>query len=820
MGIVRLAKSLRILKILEEYGSREEDMANRINGNRVYMDFVSIVYKIQDDIRKELNYLLFTFYLIVYGLDSKFEFNYYDELVKKYLDHILIPSEITSEFIVKFKEELTVEKINELIYLDVIAFITDMINNKLIDVEYILIAFDGIPSFGKIIEQRQRRYMGHVYELFSKYIYAKDTQVNTDKPNIEDLRKIYDQNQIKIDVKSAIEYVYSMYDDYRLKNDIQDSTNTEVEIKNKSHGEGEKILIDKVYDDFEKYGNNKSYVFYSPDGDSVILCLNTYIQKKIENFTVVKTFFSNPTNQFNNKSQYIRMKSLYERINYLVNVYSGKKLRDDENYQDSIARDFIFMMNFFGNDFIHNVPTLDISTNIVNLLFIYAEYISVPNNYSILNKSIDKVFINYKSLQIFMRKLADHEHLLILDTYMARVDNANKYQKVFGKIFTMKHILDYCDYITNVKQKMYNELVKKNNYKINDIVSALKIMLDNMENEITLSGIKYSEIFVKLELKYGKLSLNDYALNIQKDINYLLMNNPKYLFHIRTRRPKNENEIVENISEIEMELIKNNIPINFDELRESNKLKSFMFDYENIRGNLPHEMMITTKNDIDLYMLEWKAGKWQNILNSKSFELGFDYRKQQAKNFDKEMKRYQYEVLKLSDTKLDKLLLNYCRTLSWITDYYINSRYETTKNYISTWGLTYDRSPFITMIANYLETNDFNQLKFIFKDIFKRSLVKTTGYISKAQHKLYIYPHDSDKLKRLYDIIDPKFRKTFPDMELYVSKSMERYYSNNDDEEPFFDCRMISYFSKCIFESRQLNYKDLRSINVNLIENK
>jgi 5'-3' exonuclease len=817
MGIVRLAKSLRILKILEEYESRDEDIGNKITGNRVYMDFVSIVYRIQEDIRKELNYLLFTFYLIIYGHDSKMEFNYYDELVNKYSDHIKIPKKITSKYILEFKKILNEEKINELIYLDVINFISDMVNNKLVGVEYILIAFDGIPSYGKIIEQRQRRYMRKVYDLFSTYIYSKDVQIKNDKPDIKDIRKIYDTNQIKIDIKSAIEYVYSMYDNFRLKNDLQDSTNTTVEIKNKSHGEGEKILIDKLHNDFKKYGNNKSYVFYSPDGDSVILCLNTYIQLKIDNLTVIKTFFSNPTKQFNNKSQYIKIKSLYERIVYLVNVYSGKKIKGGENLNDSIVRDFIFMMNFFGNDFIHQVPTMDIGTNIINLLFIYAEFISTPNNYSILNISNNKVFINYKSLQIFIKKLAHYEKYLILDTYLARVDNANKYQKTFGRIFTLEHIIKYCKFITGQKQKFYNDLVKNKNYEINDIVSGLNVMMDNLENKITLSGIKYSEIFIKLELKGGKTSLNDYAINIKKDINYLLMNNPKYLFHIRTRKPKFENVMFDNIEEIEKELINNSIPINFDELHDSDNHRSFMFDYENIRGHLPHEMMITTKNDIDLYMLEWKAGKWKNILNSKSFELGYDHRTQKSKDFNSEIKRYQYEVLKLSDTKLDKLLLNYCRTLSWITDYYMNSNYKTTKNYISTWGLTYDRSPFITMLSNYLESNDFNQLKFIFKDIFKRSLVKISEYISKDHHKLYIYPHDTDKLKRIHNNIDPKYRKAFPDIDYYVSKSMERYYSNNDDEEAFFDCRMISYFSKCIFESRQLNYKDLRSINMNLI---
>ena len=64
MGIVRLAKSLKLLNSLTEYGSREADLKNKLDGNRVYMDFVSIVYRIQEAVARELNYILFSFLLI------------------------------------------------------------------------------------------------------------------------------------------------------------------------------------------------------------------------------------------------------------------------------------------------------------------------------------------------------------------------------------------------------------------------------------------------------------------------------------------------------------------------------------------------------------------------------------------------------------------------------------------------------------------------------------------------------------------------------------------------------------------------------------
>src|SRR5438445_12313253 len=85
MGIVRLAKCLRLLNSLVEYETRAEDIRNKLTGNRVYMDFVSIVYKIQTNVANELNYMLFSFILIKMNLLNTLELTskkFYDMLQK------------------------------------------------------------------------------------------------------------------------------------------------------------------------------------------------------------------------------------------------------------------------------------------------------------------------------------------------------------------------------------------------------------------------------------------------------------------------------------------------------------------------------------------------------------------------------------------------------------------------------------------------------------------------------------------------------------------------------------------------------------------
>jgi hypothetical protein len=176
-----------------------------------------------------------------------------------------------------------------------------------------------------------------IFDKFKNYIIQNNSKNTNNKiTNIYDIRKLYDDMYVKINIKSAIEYVYSQYNNNKLKNDIHNNTyqkiqkDIEVKIVNRKHGEGEKILIDMLYDDYKEYGDKKSYTFYSPDGDSVILCLNTYVQLKIERLTVIKTYLLNPSKDHNNQSQYIDIKDMYDNIISIIENYC-KTINNNKN---------------------------------------------------------------------------------------------------------------------------------------------------------------------------------------------------------------------------------------------------------------------------------------------------------------------------------------------------------------------------------------------------------------------------------------------------------------------------------------------------------
>lgn len=866
MGIVRLAKCLRMLNSLTEFSSREMDIKNKISGNRVYMDFVSIVYKIQTNVATDLNYLLFCFILSSTGLlnttelmSEKFLF-----MLKKYkqslqtqeiIDLVTVlhknvdsknydlDGSITTtkehlqrltndSFISHFKDSIRAENtMNQYIYHSVVDFIVDMLVNKLVNVEYVLIAFDGIPSFGKIQEQRQRRYMRYTFIEFQKLIAAKyvselkeETSNLVLTPDLKGARMMYDVDHFQVDIRSAIDYVYSKYHSADLQKDItthvldgrknEDSDkkiHLEVEVIDRPYGEGEKILMDKLIHDYQTYHDDKTYVFYSPDGDSVILCLYIYIKTKVKALTVVKAYTTEPSDRHNEQTQYVDSKTLYNNIVLTVEKFAKEKY-DLQEDMDNICTDFIMMINFFGNDFIHQIPTMEISATIMDLLYIYSKYIR-DHQYitQIVNQQVQ---LNYQSLKDFLIELAEFEQFMMLDTYMIDVDEKNKILKYFGNVFPCRYLLDYRDSVTELKTEIHSKITNGTT-NIETIRQIVSDGVDTMNKKGTVTGKKYGEIWMRIEIK----NIGDYAGKIVADPDFLLARFPRFVHNLRSKRNRDEKEIRQTVDKLEENLIHANKSIDLEEIFGSNdkKIRDFAFDYGNIRVLVPHNQMLTTDQDIDLYLLEWKSGKWMNIMNAFSFEIGYDWRKGKPKKIEYEMKRYQYDMLELNNTNMNRMVGDWLRTFSWMCDYYMNTDDQNTNTEISTWSFNYDRSPFMSHIAGFLVNSQINDMRSIMKGFYKRSLVEFDQYLKSDKHRFYIYPQPSDIVAK----IDEKHKINFPDMLNYVAQTInltsDAKNSYIDKKNRVFDCRMCPYFSKCIFKSKHMTFKELMGFDIDSV---
>jgi hypothetical protein len=216
-----------------------------------------------------------------------------------------------------------------------------------------------------------------------------------------------------------------------------------------------------------------------------------------------------------------------------------------------------------------------------------------------------------------------------------------------------------------------------------------------------------------------------------------------------------------------------------------------------------------------------------NALNAYPCELGYDWKTHTIKTIDAEMKRYQYEMLGLNNTQTQNLVGYYLKTLFWITDYYMNtySNQMNTNDMISTWSYNFPRAPFINHINLFFSNNDNIESAKLLKNTYKRSLVPISQYIGSDKHQLYIYPQSDEVLASLPE----KYKINFPDMKNYVDstfKTMEHVKNGQENQENqknqknqdnAFDCRNCPYFSKCLFKSKNLSYKELMGLDLNVI---
>ncbi len=753
MGIIRFAKSLRLLNSIDEYDNRADDIKNKISGNRVYMDFVSIIYLIQESVRMELNYLLYSFMLINAKKLNKKEYDdpklikminkyYNDELIggTNFIDLMEEIKKINESYINTFKK-FSRDNINNFIYRDVVAFINDMLNNKITDTKYVLIAFDGIPSFAKIEEQRHRRYMRAALSEFEKSIFKIDSS--------DALRNEYDRDHFIIDIRSAIDYIYFKSANGTLKIDIESkSPQSVIEIINEAYGEGEKILMDRLLHDSAQPQNiNSSYIFYSPDGDSVILCLYIYILRKINTFTVIKTYKLSPTDDHNNQSQYVDIKKLYHNIPLALSKYSTIRVDTlDASQKDAIARDYIFMMSFFGNDFIHQIPTMEISCTTMDLMYVYANFIADINNAYLLKEENNKIKINVPSFIHFIKVLSEYEQCMMMDTYLLETEYRSRIFKTFGSVCPFRYLMDYIEKVKPIREHYYKH-------------KSVPVMND-LEKISTMSGKTYADIFTKNEL------------------NGNILKKPRFIYDVKIKDNKG-NEIYKLVS-------------------KDAESKDESFDLQTIRTVIPHNQMPITKKDIDLYLLEWKAGKWRKLLKAYPYDFGYDYNNKKIISVRDEMKRYETKFLHNPNKhQLKQMVTSYLEGLSWIVDYYMNKTNFESSSVISTWSYVYDRSLFITHIADVLSDLTINQVEKIMDNVYDRSSVPTKDYLTSDQHKFYIYPQ--------INLNNKNMEKVFPNIKNYVDKVM-----TNQDHP--FDCRLCPYFSKCIFRSKHLTFKQLMDL--------
>lgn len=327
------------------------------------------------------------------------------------------------KFISEWEDEKKLEDVMFERIVNYFDYIIGIVNprNKLV------ISVDGVAPQAKSNQQRLRRFKSYedkVLEknndrldvLFSKELHDKNEWLNTKiTPGTEFMERLHTRLKKYINnMKCKYEVVYSSYH---------------------TPGEGEH----KIMEDIRKEENkNKVCCIYGLDADLIFLSIatqrdNMYLLRETTVFGRPKNTIDfengNPETDVEQELQYLSI----DKIKYYLFDLVLKKMKDFKFdmkkiklSQQQFCDDFTFFCYFLGNDFLQNIPSLDISTGGLDICInVYINIYKKLNEPLILDngKRINNAFL--KNFIFSLSRKEEYYFSKILPDFLQR----NKYIK-------------------------------------------------------------------------------------------------------------------------------------------------------------------------------------------------------------------------------------------------------------------------------------------------------------------------------------------------------------------------------------------------------
>ena len=317
-----------------------------------------------------------------------------------------------------YGDKLDVEKLeNKMIkrILNYIDYLIGMVNPQ----KEVFISVDGIAPMAKMSQQRKRRYKSisdNVLRDNIKNKFNKETTTvwnnTTITPGTKFMEKLHKKikeymthNRIKLNIK----YTYSSY---------------------RTVGEGEH----KILQDIKSKKNNKDdvYVIYGLDADLIFLALAS---KKDKIYLLREETFFRSVNHFDKEEIIDIVKDVAEDLNYVsidetarcinqeFKMLINKKLDFDElegefKYDDinvqniDFIDDFIVICYFLGNDFLPNIPSIEIKNDGIDFLLdkYVNTFLTLQTGITYVDKKDnDNVCINGTFFDLYIETIANCE---------------------------------------------------------------------------------------------------------------------------------------------------------------------------------------------------------------------------------------------------------------------------------------------------------------------------------------------------------------------------------------------------------------------------
>ena len=278
----------------------------------------------------------------------------------------------------------------------------------------IFIAVDGVAPIAKINQQRKRRY---------KSVIDKEYQDNLNKKYKIHKNNVWSNIVITPGTKFMI----------KLDNALQNYCKSNTKIIYSSYnecGEGEHKIIRYIKNNntSSKINNTIRHVIYGLDADLIFLAMSAsckeneiFLLRELQHLKNVKTEITDDVSE----------PLCYLSIENVINTYNDyilDKLEENEYIDDldltkkyDFSKDFIILCFLLGNDFIPNLPSINIRINgIEYLMEAYSKMFIYMKSYIY---DVDKKEINWNNFKMIFNYLSDIE-----DDYFVEILPKHKYR--------------------------------------------------------------------------------------------------------------------------------------------------------------------------------------------------------------------------------------------------------------------------------------------------------------------------------------------------------------------------------------------------------
>jgi len=501
---------------------------NRVVSKYILIDISFILYNCYIEVENDINLILKYIYALSCTDYNEIIKKLEKELEKDHWKNIKVPldgetqDEISDNFI-KFLTDNDNKYFFDLLSNYTCNKLQDILEN-LFELKFttdVILFFDSIPSYSKILEQRKRRIKNYLESQNRKEYYVKYfTDLENDNVQENDIEydyfnwmkkkfncnKIIDSNSVF--VKHLKEYIID---------NVKISNNVKIDVDKEDFGEAD-------YKIFKYISSNKlddNITILSCDSDLVYQLMLQQYNYNYLNRNINLGLFKFYVNSF----EYCQYFNANKILDYISTNYVETNLIKEKKNND-FTLDFLFILNFFGNDFLPSSLELGPEISFNYLIKTYYQVFGKSGNSIVIPEySNDKLLYNldFNNLKLWLveiSKVSSYTKIVLLRyfkvpyniTFIITEKLGLNLEEVRDKL--LKPYLIYNGMIlkdslddNDIRLLLYNDYIKESSDTLDEAIKNIKNPLDcnNYPNSL---GI-YLEQLDSLLAEY--LDFNDLA---------------------------------------------------------------------------------------------------------------------------------------------------------------------------------------------------------------------------------------------------------------------------------------------------------------------